>query len=74
MSNNLYSYNFPTYPEVLTAKHIAEILGLGYVKALRLIKYSDMKYIKIGNAYRIPKKFFLEWLYSKETREIELDD
>ena len=63
---------FTNYPEILTAKMIAEILGIGYTKALHTIQYGEMHYIKIGNTYRVPKKSFIEWLFEKERREIEV--
>jgi len=65
---------FSSYPDILNAKMIGEILGIGYVKALKLIKYSDIKYIKIGNVYRIPKKSFVEWIHSDKSEEIILND
>lgn len=72
---NMNPYNiFPKYPEVLNAKMIAEIMSLGYVKALNLIKYSDINYIKIGNTYRIPKKNFIEWLHSNSSKVIKLEE
>lgn len=74
MSNDTYCDTFPNYPEVLDAKMIAKILDLGYVKTLKLIRYGGIKHIKIGNTYRVPKKMFLEWLYSDETKEIKLEE
>ncbi|MBS5317678.1 MAG: helix-turn-helix domain-containing protein [Clostridiales bacterium] len=63
---------FKDYPEILTAKMIAQILGIGYTKALHTIQYGEMQYIKIGNTYRVPKKSFIEWLFEKDKREIEV--
>ena len=36
-----------------TPRDIAEILQISYEKALAFIKYSGIKYIKIGNQYRV---------------------
>lgn len=63
---------FKDYPEILTAKMIAQILGIGYSKALHTIQYGQMHYIKIGNTYRVPKQSFIKWLFEKERREIEV--
>lgn len=63
---------FKDYPEILTAKMIAQILGIGYTKALHTIQYGEMQYIKIGNTYRVPKQSFIEWLFEKDKREIEV--
>lgn len=74
MINNPYYNSFPNYPEVLNAKMIAEIMDLGYVKALKLIRYSGLNHIKIGNTYRVPKKLFIDWLYTKESKEIVFEE
>lgn len=63
---------FKEYPEILTAKMIAQILGVGYTKALHTIQYGQMHYIKIGNTYRVPKQSFIKWLFEKDKREIEV--
>lgn len=63
------------YPEVLTAKMIAEILDLSYVNALKLIQYSgEIVYIKIGNIYKVPKRGFIDWLNSGTSKEINLEN
>lgn len=49
-------------PEVLTARMISDYLNIGYTNALSLIQHSGMKYLKIGNTYRVPKKHFEDWL------------
>ncbi|WFA09523.1 helix-turn-helix domain-containing protein [Tissierella sp. Yu-01] len=59
------------YPDVLNAKMIAKSLGIGYVKALNLIKYGGIKYIKIGNVYRVPKTCFIDWLCNGSSKEIQ---
>ena len=37
----------------LTPREVAEMLQISYEKALAFIKYSGVKYVKIGNQYRI---------------------
>ena len=74
MSNISENTVLSEYPEVLTARMVSKILALGYVKALNLIKYGGIRYIKIGNVYRVPKRSFVEWLNSEESREIRLDN
>lgn len=61
-------------PEVLTAKMIAEFLDIGYVKALNLIKYGGIPYMKIGNTFRVSKKVFVEWINSYENKIIIFND
>lgn len=62
------------YPEVLTAKMVAKIVGIGYVNALKLIKHGGIRYIKIGNVYKVPKKGFIEWLDMDVSKEIKFED
>lgn len=39
--------------QYLTPHEIAQMLQISYEKALAFIKYSGVKYIKIGNQYRV---------------------
>lgn len=54
--------NLEDYPEILTAKMIADYLGIGYTKALSLIQHSGISYLKLGNTYRVPRATFHTWL------------
>lgn len=58
------------YPDVLNAHMIAQFLNIGYVKALNLIKYGGIPYIKIGNTYRVAKRNFETWLMDSESRVV----
>lgn len=62
--------NLNDYPEILTAKMVATILNIGYVKALNTIQYGGMHYLKLGNSYRVPKQSFIEWVFEKNKREV----
>ncbi|MCL2704375.1 MAG: helix-turn-helix domain-containing protein [Defluviitaleaceae bacterium] len=59
------------YPDVLTPKMLAEILGIGYTKALNVVKYTqDLPTIRIGNTFRIHKGNLEKWLESAQKREL----
>ena len=60
-------------PDVLDAKDIAQVLGIGYVKSLNLIRFGGMNYIKIGRVYKVSKQNFTEWLNCCKPRVIEFD-
>jgi excisionase family DNA binding protein len=60
-------------PDVLDARDIAAVLGIGYVKALRLMKYGKMRYIRLGRVYRISKVNFIDWLHCNEPRVVPMD-
>ena len=49
-------------PDVLDARDIASVLGIGYTKSLQLVRYGGMKYIRIGRVYRVSKQNFTDWL------------
>jgi excisionase family DNA binding protein len=50
------------YPEVMSARMVAEYLGIGYTKTLALLKSGECPCIRIGNAYKVPKASFARWL------------
>lgn len=68
MNNTIKEMN-----EILDARMICNYLGVGYTKALNLIKYGGLDYIKIGNTYRVTKKAFEEWLFQSGQREIAVE-
>lgn len=51
---------------VYTVEEIASILNIGRTSAYILVKEEHFKIVRIGNAIRISKKSFDEWLDSLE--------
>jgi hypothetical protein len=49
-------------PEVLMAKDVQSILGIGINKAYDLVVSGDFHYLKVGRKIFIPKQGFIEWL------------
>lgn len=43
------------YPDLLDARMISEIFRISYVKALHMIKYGGIPYLKLGNTYRVSR-------------------
>ncbi len=62
--------HFDSMPDILTAEIIAAYMGIGYVKALNLIKYGGIPYKKIGSVYRVHKKVFEKWLMEPKSEVI----
>lgn len=54
-----------TYKDILTVKDLCEILGIGKNTAYRLLKSGEIKSIRIGNKYKIPKRCVKEYLKIK---------
>ena len=46
------------YPEIMNPKMVAHYLGIGYSKALTLVKSGAVPCIKIGNSYKVSKEQF----------------
>ena len=63
-----YSLFFCEYPDVLTTKDVREILGISTKTLLHLIHTGQLRSIKVGRSYRIPKLYLLQFL------EISSDD
>ena len=51
-----------TLPKLLSAKEVAAILKIGYVKALELMKYGKIPAVKLGNTYRTSETALNKWL------------
>ncbi|MEH7345553.1 helix-turn-helix domain-containing protein [Bacillus sp. JJ1532] len=49
-------------PEVLTPKHIQEILGIGRRTTYEMIENPPFHVAKVGKLYKVSKKIFFEWL------------
>ena len=48
---------FNSYPDVLSVKQLCEILDIGKNTAYRLLQSGEIRSIKIGKVYKIPKKY-----------------
>ena len=52
---------FNSYPDVLSVKQLCEILDIGKNTAYRLLQSGEIKSIKIGKVYKIPKRYLKEF-------------
>lgn len=60
-------------PDVLDARDVAGFLGISYIKALKLLRYSGMNSIKLGRVYRVSKQNFSDWLNCDKPTIIDID-
>jgi len=58
-------------PDVLSPKDVASVLGVGYAKALYLVKHGGIVHIQAGNHYLVSKVRFIEWVNADTTRIID---
>lgn len=57
-----YSVMLKDYPDVLDINELSGILGISTKTAGKLIRTGQLKAMKIGRAYRIPKAYVLDYL------------
>ena len=57
---------FNSYPDILSVKQLCEILDIGKNTAYRLLQSGEIKSIKIGKVYKIPKKEIRKYI-NKQT-------
>ena len=53
---------FNYYPDILSVKQLCEILCIGKNTAYRLLQSGEIRSIKIGKVYKIPKKEVYKYL------------
>ena len=53
---------FSKYPDVISIKELTIMLNIGKNTAYELLESGELKSIKIGKQYRIPKQFVIEYL------------
>ncbi len=54
--------NFEAMPLVLEVSDIADTLGIGRNKAYLLVNSGQIKALKLGNHYRIPRDEFIRFI------------
>jgi excisionase family DNA binding protein len=57
-----YKLMFTTYPDVVTVRELKDMLGIGITLAYRLVKSNNIKSLKIGREYKIPKANVISYL------------
>ena len=50
------------YSDILTVEELCEVLRIGKNTAYKLLKTGEVKSVKIGNIYKIPKCYLKEYI------------
>ena len=50
------------YPDVLNVKQLCEVLDIGKNTAYKLLKNREIKALRIGAVYKIPKREVIKYL------------
>ena len=53
---------FESYPDVVTVNELCEMLGISKKLAYRILDSQDIRSVKVGRIYRIPKAAIIEFL------------
>ena len=61
-TEHLYNLFLHEYPDVLTTKDLQNILGISGKTVFRLLHSGQIKSIKVGRNFRIPKIYLLQYL------------
>lgn len=57
---------FMEFPNIVTTAQLQKMLGVGRNTALKLLGSGEIRSIRIGNKYKIPKLNVIEYLNGKE--------
>lgn len=61
-TEHLYNLFLKEYPDVLTTKDLQSILSISGKTVFRLLHSGQIKSIKVGRKFRIPKIYLLQYL------------
>lgn len=53
---------FDTYPDILSVEQLCEVLNIGKNTAYKLLQNKDIKSVRIGKIYKIPKKYVKKYI------------
>jgi len=59
----VYQSVLADYPDVLTVEQLSAALGVSTKTGYRLIKEGEIRHLRIGRSYRIPKAHLLTYLH-----------
>ena len=61
-TEHLYNLFLKEYPDVLTTKDLQSILGISGKTVFSILHSGQIKSIKVGRNFRIPKIYLLQYL------------
>lgn len=59
-------------PNYLTPREIADLLQISYDNALGFIKYSGVKYVRLGRQYRVEERDLINFLAQNDNIVVDL--
>lgn len=64
---------FTEYPNIVERGDLEKMLNIGRNTTLKLLKSGEIKSIKIGNAYKIPKVYVIDYLNAKASEKEDIN-
>ena len=53
---------FEQYPDIVSINHVMEMLNIGKTTAYSLLKANQIRHVKIGRKYIVPKKSIIDFV------------
>ena len=66
LTKRSYNKMFKNYPDVVSAKEVAEMVGIGLKKAYRLLRTGEIKSFRCGNTFKTAKIEVIEYIYVRQ--------
>lgn len=57
-----YEIMFTSYPDIVNVSQLSKMLGIGTTLAYNLVRKGTISSLKVGRAYKIPKKNIIQYL------------
>ena len=67
----LYGMMFPDYPDIVTVSQLQKMLGISRHLAYSLIGSGQIRGLKLGNAFRIPKVSVIDYVIGEDSERRE---
>jgi len=61
-----YQNSFSAYPDILSISQLREMLGIGKSTAYSLILHNQIKSLKIGRIYKVPKQSVIDYINQQQ--------
>ena len=56
--------NYDSIPDIMTVDEMKNVLKIGRNKAYSLVRNGEIKALKIGGIFRIPKRYLIDFIES----------
>lgn len=74
LSKRSYNKMFKDYPDVVSAKEVAEMVGIGLKKAYRLLRTGEIRAFRCGNTFKAAKIEVIEYIYVRQCAQQKGND